>query len=75
MTTGAPNRDETLAPSKPRPKKYSIESVGKCTTHSSRSGLLVAGLARHLKGNAIGSGILELEGGGGEMVEILVEEL
>jgi hypothetical protein len=35
----------------------------------------VAGLAGHLEGNAIGSGVLELKGGGREVVEILVEEL
>jgi hypothetical protein len=35
----------------------------------------VAGLASHLEGNAIGGGVLELKGSGGEVVEILVEEL
>jgi hypothetical protein len=35
----------------------------------------VAGLASDLEGNAVGSGVLELEGGGREVVEILVEEL
>lgn len=44
-------------------------------TYSGRGGLLVAGLASHLEGNAIGSGVLELEGGGREVVEVLVEEL
>jgi hypothetical protein len=45
------------------------------STYSSRGGLLVAGLASHLESDAIGSGILELEGGGRQVVEILVEEL
>ena len=44
-------------------------------TYSSRGDLLVAGLASHLEGDAIGSGVLELEGGGGQVVEVLVEEL
>jgi hypothetical protein len=44
-------------------------------TYSSRGGLLVAGLASDLEGNAVGSGVLELEGGSREVVEILVEEL
>lgn len=44
-------------------------------TYSSRGGLLVAGLASHLEGNAIGGGVLELKGGGGQVVEVLVEEL
>ena len=44
-------------------------------TYSSRGGLLVAGLASHLESDAIGGGVLELEGGGGKVVEILVEEL
>jgi hypothetical protein len=44
-------------------------------TYSSRGGLLVAGLAGHLEGDAIGGSVLELEGGGGEVVEILVQEL
>lgn len=44
-------------------------------TYSSRGGLLVAGLASHLEGNAIGSSVLELKGGGGQVVEVLVEEL
>lgn len=35
----------------------------------------MAGLAGHLEGNAIGSSVLELEGGGGQVVEVLVEEL
>ena len=35
----------------------------------------MAGLAGHLEGDAIGSGVLELEGGGREVVEILVQEL
>jgi hypothetical protein len=50
-----------------------VPGVG--STHSSRGGLLVAGLAGHLEGDAIGSGVLELEGGGREVVEILVQEL
>jgi hypothetical protein len=37
--------------------------------------LLVAGLAGHLEGDAIGSGVLELEGGSVKVVEVLVEEL
>lgn len=44
-------------------------------TYSSRGGLLVAGLAGDLEGNAVGGGVLELKGGGREVVEILVEEL
>lgn len=44
-------------------------------TYGSRGGLLVAGLASDLEGNAVGGGVLELEGGGSEVVEILVEEL
>jgi hypothetical protein len=43
--------------------------------NSSRGGLLVAGLAGHLEGDAIGGSVLELKGGGREVVEILVEEL
>jgi hypothetical protein len=35
----------------------------------------VAGLASDLEGNAVGGGVLELEGGGREVVEILVEEI
>lgn len=35
----------------------------------------MAGLAGHLEGDAIGSSVLELEGSGVEVVEILVEEL
>lgn len=35
----------------------------------------MAGLASHLESDTIGSGVLELEGGGREVVEILVEEL
>jgi hypothetical protein len=35
----------------------------------------VAGLAGHLESDAIGSGVLELKGGGREVVEILVKEL
>lgn len=35
----------------------------------------MAGLASDLEGNAVGGGVLEFEGGGGEVVEILVEEL
>lgn len=35
----------------------------------------MAGLAGHLEGNAIGGSVLELEGGGGQVVEVLVEEL
>lgn len=44
-------------------------------THSGRGDLLVAGLASDLEGNAVGGGVLELEGGGREVVEILVQEL
>jgi hypothetical protein len=43
--------------------------------YSGGGGLLVAGLASHLEGDAIGSGVLELEGGSVEVVEVLVEEL
>ena len=35
----------------------------------------MAGLASDLEGNTVGGGVLELEGGGREVVEILVEEL
>lgn len=35
----------------------------------------MAGLASDLEGNTVGGGILELEGGGREVVEVLVEEL
>lgn len=35
----------------------------------------MAGLASDLEGNAVGGSVLELEGGGGKVVEILVEEL
>ena len=35
----------------------------------------MARLAGHLEGDAIGSSVLELEGGGREVVEILVQEL
>lgn len=35
----------------------------------------MGGLSGHLEGNAIGGGVLELKGGGSEVVEILVEEL
>jgi hypothetical protein len=38
--------------------------VGVFALNSSRGGLLMAGLAGHLESDAIGSGILELEGGG-----------
>lgn len=44
-------------------------------TYGARGGLLVAGLAGHLESDAIGSGVLELNGGGREVVEILVKEL
>jgi len=44
-------------------------------THGSRGGLLVAGLASDLEGDAIGGGVLELKGGGGQVVEVLVEKL
>lgn len=58
-----------------RPDSFSLASKGSIKTYSSRGGLLVAGLASHLEGNAIGSSVLELEGGGREVVEVLVEEL
>ncbi len=48
---------------------------GKDFTHGTGGGLLVASLARHLESDAIGSGVLELKGGGREVIEILVEEL
>lgn len=35
----------------------------------------MARLASNLESNTVGGGVLELEGGGREMVEILVEEL
>ena len=44
-------------------------------THGGRGGLLVAGLASDLEGDAIGGGVLELKGGGGQVVEVLVEKL
>ena len=43
--------------------------------YSGGGGLLVAGLAGHLEGDAIGSSVLELEGSGVEVVEVLVQEL
>lgn len=44
-------------------------------THSSRGGLVVAGLAGYLEGDIVGGSVLELQGGGREVIEILVEEL
>jgi hypothetical protein len=44
-------------------------------TYGSRGGLFVAGLASDLEGDTVGGGVLELEGGGREVVEILVKEL
>ena len=38
-------------------------------------GTLMAALARHLEGNIVGGVAFDLEGGLGDMVEILVEEL
>lgn len=35
----------------------------------------MAGLASDLEGDTVGGGVLELEGGGREVVEILVKEL
>lgn len=35
----------------------------------------MAGLAGHLESDAIGSSVLELESSGGQVVEVLVEEL
>ena len=35
----------------------------------------MAGLASDLEGNTVGGDVLELEGGGRKMVEILVKEL
>lgn len=35
----------------------------------------MAGLASDLEGDAVGGSVLELEGGGSEVVEVLVEEL
>lgn len=35
----------------------------------------MAGLASDLESNTVGGGVLELEGGGREVVEILVKEL
>lgn len=45
------------------------------STYSGRGVLLVAGLASDLEGHAVGGGVLELEGSGREVVEVLVEEL
>ena len=56
-------------------RSSSRERAPGAKTYSGRGGLLVAGLASHLEGNAIGSGVLELEGGGREVVEVLVEQL
>lgn len=39
------------------------------------SGLLVAALASNLEGNIVGGVALDLDGGGGEVVEVLVEQL
>jgi hypothetical protein len=51
-----------------------VKRVGE-KTYSTGGDLVVAGLASDLEGNAIGGSVLELEGGGGQVVEILVEEL
>lgn len=44
-------------------------------TYGTSGGLLVRGLAGDLEGNVVGSVALELEGRGGEVVEVLVQEL
>lgn len=44
-------------------------------TYSSGGGLVVAGLASELQASAIGQSVLDLDGAGREVVEILVEEL
>lgn len=60
----------------PNPREMPLRSASqRSNTNSSRGGLLVAGLASDLEGNTVGGGILELEGGGREVVEVLVEEL
>lgn len=43
--------------------------------YRARSGLLVAALASNLEGNVVGGVALDLDGGGGEVVEVLVEQL
>lgn len=48
---------------------------GKSATYSSVGALLVGGLAGDLEGNVVGGVALELEGGGREVVEVLVQEL
>lgn len=52
-------------------------SSGECQggTYSSSGALLVGGLAGDLESNVVGGVALELEGGGREVVEVLVEEL
>jgi hypothetical protein len=44
-------------------------------THSSAGGLLMAALAGHLEGHIVGGVALDLDGTGGQVVEVLVEEL
>lgn len=47
----------------------------KMDTYSARGVLIMAGLAVDLEGNAVGGSVLELDGGGRKVIEILVEEL
>lgn len=44
-------------------------------TYSARGVLVMAGLAVDLEGDTVGGSVLELDGGGRKVVEILVEEL
>lgn len=72
INDGSADRRKQTAPIE---GEQSDARIGMGFTYSTRGGLLVAGLAGHLEGDAIGSGVLELEGGSREVVEILVEEL
>jgi hypothetical protein len=44
-------------------------------TYRAAGGLIVAALAGDLEGNIVGGVALDLDGAGGEVVEVLVEEL
>lgn len=44
-------------------------------TYSAASDLVVGALAGHLESNIVGGVALDLEGAGGQVVEVLVEEL
>ena len=49
--------------------------VGSKGTYSSAGGLLVAALSGHLESNIVGGVALDLDGTGGKVVEVLVEQL